>query len=278
MIEKNYIEINNLINELSSEVNKISFEKQEKYDLNQSSNLNNTRAPINYHYVDNSWNSFYDNRNYSQNYNQANPQKSNKDDDEEEKKKEGNHPLVFLIAAGALSFGATYLIATDDYRKIKNRFSELDRLVNKISDKTKNTLIEDKYINLKDSYDKFKESLFSKYSPSFYSKLGIIGSSLVTLTYFFPFGTIALFPGIIGLTGFGCYWLWNYLTNDDYEKIVTNHKNLLKSLEDFRNELNKVYSNSIPVNYEVYNWNNQQYYSGVTPNTTIPSAPTFNIN
>lgn len=258
---KNYNEVKDLIENFNNLFNNIKFEYCNTNN-NHKSNGNT------YNYVDNSWNSFYTTNNYYT---------SSKKKDED--KDEGNHPIVFLLTAGTLAIGATYLIATDEYLIIKKKFSKLDELLDEIEDKTKNTVMEGRHKELKKYYDNFKEKLLSKHSSSYYSKLGLIGSSLVTLTYFFPFGLLALYPGIIGMTGFSCYWLWNFLTNNDLMDLINERNKILLHINNYNSDLNFLFST-----FDTNNWTqctiNPEYQSqSVYPSYNLnESAPTYNID
>lgn len=223
----NHNEINSLIDKFTEEVKNIKFEKTTADDNNYSNLPFTVPLNNNYHYVDNSWNTTIINSNTTSNISTG----STKSDS-----KTGNNPLIFLMATGALAIGATYLIATDDYRKLNKKFTNLDDLLKKIEDKTKNTFLENNSCQLKENYEKFKNKLEKKYYPSYYSKWGIICSSLVLLTYLYPFGMAALVPGIFGLVFSGCYWLWNIFTFDEFNIIIETHKDLKKILSNFKNE------------------------------------------
>ena len=270
----NYTQLKKLINELDREINNISIEasndKTQPIDTNNNPN-NNPNNNYNYNFPN------YNYNNINNNIDNRNRTTKKKKDDEKE---EGYHPIIFLIATSTLAFGATYLIATDDYRKINKKFTDLDEIMNKINDKTKNTVLENKHLRIKESYEKLKSKLINEKSIGFYSKLGLIGSGLISLTYFFPFGTIALIPGIIGLTGFGCYWLWNYLNLDEYNEILKMKNDLIYNIDEYKEEveLNQL-QNSSPNNNQYNNQqNNQQYDWNVSYPSMSPTAPIFNIN
>lgn len=252
-------EVNKLISNLLEELRKITFEKRSA-DFFESPKSSIGYIPV-HNYVDNSWTSYYDNRTYNNTDTLRCRTNSSKEKDDKENDETGNHPIVFLMAAGALSFGAVYLFANDNYRKVCNKFAETDKMIEKIKDKTKNTPMESKCNELANMYKDFKDSMFSKYKSTYYSKWGFICSLLLCLTYFYPFGVPALFPGILGLTGFGCYWFWNYLTNDDYDNVTSKYNILTSHLHDYKNELEKP---DIPVFNPM--WNNM-----------YPSAPNYNM-
>src|SRR3989338_1663783 len=228
----NYYELDKLIDDFMKELENIRFEKTE--EMNHGSNSNKTT----FNYIDNSWNIFNRSILYDTPKKHGEKEDGEKEDGENEnsKSQEGNHPIIFLMTSSALSLGATYLIATDEYRNVRNKFKILDEIMNKITDKTKNTTIEYHTYNIKINYENLKNSIIKQISPKYYSKLGIIGSSFVTLTYFYPFGTLALFPGIIALTGFGCYWLWNHLTCDEYTNIQSSHHKIFQNLNALKQE------------------------------------------
>lgn len=271
----NQSEVAILVEEFLTSLNEISFEKSSlSQNLSSTSTLSSTSLVVpsvvnNNNYVDNSWNTY---STHTVNSNTSNCKDNEK---EEDKKKEGNRPIMFLLGASALAFGATYLIATDDYMITSTKFKNLDDKLNKLVDKTKNTSMETQVKNIVENYNTFKNKLFLKYSTNFYSKLGLIGSTLVSLTYFFPFGTIALIPGILGLTGFGCYWLWKSLTKEDYNKIFDSFNSCIWSVTELKNNLtnnvNIKQSTNIhqaqPINY------NLNYPIGVNPELDNPSAP-----
>jgi len=240
-----YYELDNLINNFIEEFKNIRFEKTGETHVNNFNTYNFNTTTFNY--IDTS-------------FNLLNPQSivyniPNIDREENEKTKEnteeqdGNHPIIFLLASSVLTFGTTYLIATDEYTKVTNKFKILDQIIDKLTYTTKHTSLESNTSTIKINYQYLKNSIMKQFSPKYYSKLGLLGSSFLTLTYFYPFGTFALFPGIIALTGFGCYWLWNHLTCDEYTNIQNLHYTILQNLYLFKQQI--CFSTSHPYNNSI---------------------------
>lgn len=282
--------ITNLIDNISNDINNfIKFETASNSFKHASSYIptqSNVPAQVVHHthnYTDNSWNTYNTSKTIICNNDQSNNGGTKKDGEGKEKEDtSGNSPITFLIGAGLLAVGTTYLIATDDYTVISKKFNKLDDKINQLVDKTKNTVHEEIVTTFKTDYENFKSKMLDTKLQNYYTKWGLIGSGLVGMTYFFPFGTIALVPSLVGLTGFTCYWLWNYLTKDEKDDIMSEYETLKNKTNELKNKIYLFSQNPFESQnmcdsmYQKYTTHNEQHaYPGAY--TQQPSAPVYPI-
>ena len=246
----------------------IMFQEEEKTPTLSSTTTTTAAVPttVHYHFTnnDNSWkwlsSTYVDNKQTNNiittstnNDNKDTKRTKEEEEEEQEKKKQeeksqvGNHPILFLFGTSVLAFSSTYLIATDGYIMMTKRLNSIDRLIEIMDDKFRETIYDNYFREIKKNYNYLKEQIIAYYKPTYHSKLGLIGSGLLGLTYLWPFGHLALTGSIFGLTGFGCYWLWHKLTDEsDYRSgIIENIKCVNSNIDRLKNTLIESEGNDI---------------------------------
>jgi len=222
-----------------------------------------------YNYYNNGW--------YWPTVNSATYVNKNKDEEEKEKKDDtGNHPIIFLVSASVLAFSATYAIATDGYLQVSKKFKKMDEIIELMDDDYRGTKYDQSYIKLKKNYALLKDKIIQYYKPAYHSKLGLFGSGLLGITYFWPFGYFALAGSIVGLTGFGCYWLWHKLTDGDEKcSIIENIKNINNYIDEIKNDNIKDIKEAQAIEFNI--WPQQNIYPSIEQRYNPPTAPSFDL-